>query len=145
MLLDIIDKNTPAPIFEMRLYPESRYLYFTVHVWAKKRGMIKFLRSTGMKGPAEAVCMGVRREDASTARLLPHIGYICFHAEYIPYPVIIHELGHAAIEWGRRKKLNIDMNLNGFTEVSQDEERILRAQESMCYYLMEKLHNSGVV
>lgn len=134
-------KKIKDPDFEIKVYPESKYLYFTVCIWKHKKDMLEFVKSYGMRGKCEAVCMGIRRECAETQALLPHCGVICFHTKYMPYPAIVHEFGHAALEWGRRKRMKIDMEMNtGFERASDHEERILHTQSKMLFEFYEKFH-----
>ena len=135
-------KALVEPEWTCRVHPESRYLYYDVNIWSHKKDMIACLREWGMRGKCEAACCSIRREecrDNGTVRLLPNLGTIHLIKEYMPYPVIIHEIGHAAIEWGRRKYLNFNMTMEaGFTEVEEGEERILHAQSKMLFEFYTK-------
>jgi len=126
------------PLFQCRLYPESKYLYFEAIVWKNKSDMTREIKAAGVKGGCAAICMSCRREDKNR-KLLPHLGWIHLNARDMPYPITIHELGHAAIEWGRRKHFDINMKMeSGFTLVEDGEERILRALSNMSFAFFEK-------
>ena len=130
--------KTKRDVIHFKVKPKrSSCLYFNVWIYPTHKAMVA--EWPDMQD-AEAFCsplLRIKYSKPMKAKTLPVCGDVCFNKEYMPYPVVIHEFGHAAFAWARRKKLKLNTS-DWFDDMPQ-EEQLLQAQMEMVFRFFEKL------
>lgn len=137
------------PVARFRIYPEGRSLYFLVHVWPTKAGMLEYFRRECLADDPDttAQCSTYSRYrvyPGGQTRISSCMGEINFHSGRMDAEVVVHEVGHAAQGWARRIGLDIRGGNHEPGLVPDGEERYCYGLGRMAAQLNNRLYKLGL-
>jgi hypothetical protein len=100
----------PIPV-TFKLYPEAqRGLFYVVKVWPSRTAMLTHLRSIGKKDlrGTQAMCSSyvIERWKNGRKQVNPNCGEINVHRKRLDSEIAAHEIGHAVVQWARRRGID---------------------------------------
>jgi hypothetical protein len=101
----------------IRVYPERRSRYYTCIVFRAKRAMYRFYREEALGNSRlnfEAVCCPFRQVSykggGARGTKRPILGYVLFNERKLAGGVQSHEFTHAALDFLREERANLDLH-----------------------------------
>lgn len=145
-------KKAVKPV-TIRVYPESRSLYFIVRVWPTKKAMHQNVWWT--KCDYAGLCTThsrLRINEDGSEKLLPELGIVNLYRGAMGAGLIAHEFLHATIGWANRIGLNTaeifkklpSLDQGKYGNVSDDEERMCHAHGNMVSQFVERAYKLGL-